>query len=358
MILIGDLGITGLHCSESAKNHKRISQIQEYFSEGIVIANLECPIHSDIELNKNKNAIHSSCEEATRQILQGLKVDCVSIANNHIYDCTKSGLEKTIKLLDKSKIQYAGASSNTEDSNYTILHDGAQTIGFLAYVDLNTNPRIDGYEKEFNLSILGKKRIIEDIYQIKSKCDVIVCSLHWGNDYSHIPSKQQIELARDLIHAGCTIVMGHHPHTIQPYEYYEDGIILYSLGGLTFGDHYINGTLKALYRKSKLGLIAKIDLDNIYNSQFILTKENKGNYISIIDKDFNRWNRRHWRYYKWINTSLMFNRLYIFKESILDRVFEYFFGYYKNPVCRLFDLKNIRKFSRLILDYKRSRNKN
>jgi gamma-polyglutamate biosynthesis protein CapA len=64
--------------------------------------------------------------------------------------------------------------------------------------------------------------------------DIKILCLHWGNEYVHIPSQEQRELAYQFIDAGADIIAGHHPHVIQPYEKYKNGHIFYSLGNFMF----------------------------------------------------------------------------------------------------------------------------
>lgn len=78
-------------------------------------------------------------------------------------------------------------------------------------------------------------------------------SLHWGNEYIHYPSISQIKLAHKIIDAGIDIIIGHHPHVIQPVERYKNGVIFYSLGNFLFDMLWS--------KKVRHGMIAKIKFD-------------------------------------------------------------------------------------------------
>lgn len=76
----------------------------------------------------------------------------------------------------------------------------------------------------------------------KHGCDFIVASMHWGYEFEFFPRARQIEIAHRLVEGGVDLIWGHHPHVIQPIEYYRTkrdsnriAAIAYSLGGLTFG---------------------------------------------------------------------------------------------------------------------------
>ena len=173
-------------------------------------------------------------------------------------------------------------------------------------------------------------------------------SLHWGVDYSFYPTNDQIRMAKLFIDSGADIIMGHHPHTIQPYEKYKKSYIFYSLGGLTFGDYKKTpqSELQALFRKTKKGLIVNYDnKDNLVS--FISTKELKGNYIKLIKFNYFKWSQKMWVYFKIKHFHPIFTNFFLFKEKFLDRVYEYFFGYYKNPIKRFFQFSNIKKIPKL-----------
>ena len=62
----------------------------------------------------------------------------------------------------------------------------------------------------------------------------VIASFHWGDEYSLVPAERQVALARAAVDAGASVVLGHHPHVLQPVEVYRNGVIFYSLGNLVF----------------------------------------------------------------------------------------------------------------------------
>ena len=221
----------------------------------------------------------------------------------------------------------------------------------MSFVAKDTNPGIEGYEEIIDVNMLNKDNVIDSVRRVRHFYDFIICSFHWGKDYSSLPTKEQVEFAREIIDNGCDLVYGHHTHTIQPFEFYGDGMILYGMGGLTFGDHFFRGELKSLYRKSKIGLVVRLDINDIKRSQFFLTKEYAGNVVRLKSRNYKDWSKRMWVLYKYKEQWKIVNFCFDFKESILDRIYEYFFGYYKNPIKRLFQIQNLKKFIRIISDF-------
>jgi poly-gamma-glutamate synthesis protein (capsule biosynthesis protein) len=71
-------------------------------------------------------------------------------------------------------------------------------------------------------------------YHNSNSENVIIINIHWGFEYREFPTSAQRTLAHNLIDAGATIIAGHHSHTVQPIEFYKDGVIIYSLGNLIF----------------------------------------------------------------------------------------------------------------------------
>ena len=73
-----------------------------------------------------------------------------------------------------------------------------------------------------------------DVSSLRERTDVVIVSMHAGNEYQPTPNVFQQRFARAAIDAGASLVVGHHPHVVQPVEQYRNGVIFYSLGNLVF----------------------------------------------------------------------------------------------------------------------------
>ena len=112
-------------------------------------------------------------------------------------------------------------------------------VGFLAYADPQSP---FGYAKEFAEFETGPAKaedvlVADDIRRLRARVNVVVVSVHWGIEYAPEADDRQRELGRLMIDAGAQLVVGHHPHVLQETEWYNGGLILYSLGNFVFDQH-------------------------------------------------------------------------------------------------------------------------
>ncbi|MDZ4225874.1 MAG: CapA family protein, partial [Patescibacteria group bacterium] len=151
-------------------------------------------------------------------ILHEAGFDAVSLANNHALDFGEFGLEDTEHYLSEAGIAFFGSPYNeTHLAIETIFRD--RTLCFVGYHELfarDPNP------------------VIEKIKEIEPKCDYTTLFAHWGVEYEYEPSASQRELAHLFVDAGADLVIGAHPHVVQPLEIYNNVAIFYSLGNFIF----------------------------------------------------------------------------------------------------------------------------
>jgi poly-gamma-glutamate synthesis protein (capsule biosynthesis protein) len=218
-------------------------------SADIAFCNLECAI-SARSTRKFKDC--NFCirpEDAKGLAFAGFNV--VSLANNHMFDCEKNGIVSTIEFLRQEKIKFAGAGKAPAEALRPAIFDLKNTrIGFLAY---NAYPMdwIHLEEDQPAIAFYDSGRAIEAIEKLKKKADVVIVSLHWGDEYHKKPNSRQIKTAHQLIDAGADLILGHHPHVLQPIEEYKNGVIVYSLGNFVF-DQQKSATKKSVIFSAKL----------------------------------------------------------------------------------------------------------
>ncbi|MEP6538448.1 MAG: CapA family protein [Bryobacteraceae bacterium] len=185
---------------------------------------------------------------APPDMAEGLRlagIDVVSTANNHARDCGEKGVEFTLQVLKDNGIAAAGTGL-TED----LAHQGALIerkglrFGFLAYTYDQRNGNYP--DDDDRIAVMEVARLREDLQSLKQRADVAIVSMHAGNEYQTKASVHQQAFARAAIDAGAILVVGHHPHVVQPVENYKGGLIFYSLGNLVFDQSEPPGTQHGL----------------------------------------------------------------------------------------------------------------
>ncbi|MGG3470496.1 CapA family protein [Neobacillus pocheonensis] len=162
-------------------------------------------------------------------------VDIVSTANNHSLDKGEKGIQSESAYLDRINLPHVGSYINEKDrQKLRIINKNGIKIAFLAYT-YGTNGIPVPKGKEFLVNLINRDKMAEEIGRAKKEADVVVMSLHWGNEYQRIPTKEQEDLANFLANQGVNIIFGSHPHVLQPMDWIQtkDGrktFVVYSLG--------------------------------------------------------------------------------------------------------------------------------
>lgn len=162
--------------------------------------------------------------------------DILSTANNHCMDRGTYGIEKTISNIDSYKILHTGTYSTTESAiQPLIINKKDIKLGIASYTyGLNGFSLPD--DKKFMVNIINKEKIIKDLSIMSEKnVDIKIIVLHFGNEYQRHPTDEQKELVDSLFEAGADIVLGSHPHVLQPtiYSSLSNGkkvFAIYSMG--------------------------------------------------------------------------------------------------------------------------------
>ena len=172
--------------------------------------------------------------------LSEMGLDVLSTAGNHALDKGFSGLSNTLDVLDDANISHSGTYRTQEDRDSVLIKDvKGVKVAILSYT-YGTNGIPVPSDKEFCVNLIDKDLIKQDIENAKSQnADVIISCMHWGIEYQTIQNKEQENLADFLFENGVDIILGNHPHVLQPMEKrsvtLEDGtvkdcFVIYALG--------------------------------------------------------------------------------------------------------------------------------
>lgn len=157
----------------------------------------------------------------------------VSLANNHSLDKGEKGVLSSLDFWrQQNSTLYAGSYISNEDKNEIkfFIIDGIK-IALLAYT-YGINGHNLPSNKPYLVSLIDKKEIEKDIKRIRKKVDLLLVSMHWGDEYIFKPNKEQRDLAKFLSSLGVDVIIGTHSHFIAPIEFINDTLVIYSLGNL------------------------------------------------------------------------------------------------------------------------------
>ncbi|MFT6361376.1 MAG: poly-gamma-glutamate synthesis protein (capsule biosynthesis protein) [Candidatus Paceibacteria bacterium] len=211
----------------------------------LVFANLEGSI-SDVGVDTGK-AYSFRFEPAVAEALAGAGIDIVSIANNHMLDWGRESLCQTTQHLTNFDINYVGAGCETiEAERPQMVTLGDTAVAFLAYTEFYIGAHATSERP--GMSEYDMKKITQRIKELKENTDVdiVMVSMHWGEEYKKRATNNQVDLGQQLVDAGADVVIGHHPHVAQEIERYKDGWIIYSLGNFVFDQSFSEETMRGL----------------------------------------------------------------------------------------------------------------
>jgi poly-gamma-glutamate synthesis protein (capsule biosynthesis protein) len=230
-IFLGEHPVTLNHGVNSVAKAKGCDAIfsainQNIMSGDIVCGNLEGIISPKKPQEKGfKSKIYwgnPGCAAA----LRSAGFNCLFLANNHTAQHGRDALERTCRLLDRHKINWTGY--NSADFSMPIpatFEVQGCRVAMLAYCETQQ------YQQDVPMLPMINYNIIKrQVLALKNESDIIIVSLHWGDEFIDYPSPGQIELAHSIIDLGVRLIVGHHSHTVQGIERYNHGLIAYSMG--------------------------------------------------------------------------------------------------------------------------------
>lgn len=228
--------------------------------------------------------------------LKGIGLDVLTTAGNHALDTGYTGLSRTIDVLKDADISHLGTYQSQEEQDKVLIKfvKGLK-IAFVNYT-YGTNGIPVPKDKTYCVNLINKELISKQLDVAKSQDpDIIIACMHWGNEYQTKQNSTQMELADFLIQNGADIILGTHPHVLQPYEKrtvnLEDGstrngFVAYSLGNFISDQN-------AKYTRSSIILnltITKhvdgtVSVDNINPIPIYMYKDNsvKSQKMKLID---------------------------------------------------------------------------
>ncbi len=244
------------------------------FLKGInlTVVNLEGPITNYPSQSINDNSTRFTFSPEYLDSLAKY-FDVFNLANNHTRDFGKTGFEQTQNYLNEKDLVSFGETANQGNLSDIVEVNGLK-IAFVGYNDLiNPDP----------------KKIVQVIKSLKTRTDFIVIYTHWDREYHEEPMQATRDKAHKFIDAGADLIIGSHPHVVQPIEKYKNKYIFYSLGNFVFDQYFSPETMKGL--AVGVNLVANYDklIVNYYlfpldiNSQTQTSQASPENYDEMIE---------------------------------------------------------------------------
>lgn len=243
-------------------------------------------VNLETTIAQNPSDMSGYPEFATHEnVIKALKdtgFDVISTANNHAYDRRSKGIDHTIDTIEKYGLKRTGTFKENESTNPLIVDVKGIKVGFFSYSEM-----LNGYEKlMFNsgrdtaVNLIDMDKIKKDVdYLKKNHVDVIMCYMHWGEEYSDYPNEYQKTTFKKLSDMGVDLVIGSHPHTIQKSEVIENNgkksYCVYSLGNLVSDQRESYGQSYGV----EIGVYSDIKIEKIGDKTTVKSFENKPYYV-------------------------------------------------------------------------------
>lgn len=178
----------------------------------------------------------------------------ISQASNHAMDAGEAAIRNQLQLWDRyPQITATGMNRDeAEAKRLRIMEVKGLKIGLLNYTyGLNGLSAPEG--KDYMVNLIDEAKIKDDIAELKKHCDVIIASMHWGIEYAYEPNSEQQHLAQLLADEGVSVIIGSHPHVLEPATFItakdqRKVLVYYSLGNFLSaqdsGDTMLGGMAK------------------------------------------------------------------------------------------------------------------
>ena len=191
-------------------------------ADDLTVANLEVVFtartqHTDKMYNLVADADHVA-------VLNAGSIELVNTVNNHSMDFGRAGYQDSLATLEAAGVDSFGSIYAGREDGFDLL--GVRDVNGIRFGFIGFS-----YPQEAD-----QKRIADRIATLREQgCDVVVVSLHWGRETHPTPTTGQMTYAKRILDAGADMIWGHHPHVLQPIQFYNGKPILYSTGNFTFG---------------------------------------------------------------------------------------------------------------------------
>ena len=223
------------------------------------VGTLETAIGNEPNFNEEKmkrkaDVIYARDEDVKK--LKQLSIDIVSLANNHYFDLGLDGAKHTIQLLDELGIEHIGAGNNIQEASVPVVKVvNNKKVAFLAFCDgqytgwcpfaTETKPGVNPMNDDY---------VVSEIKKYKKQNDYVVVMPHWGMEHTWVTTPRVYKLTKKMINAGADLVLGSHPHRVQPVVNYKHASVAFSMGNFLFPDRLLVKPRSTYYPEGPIDL--------------------------------------------------------------------------------------------------------
>ena len=212
-------------------------------SADITIGSLDSTISNETDSMPCPESMNLIGPQRMVEGLQFAGFDIVTIATNHIKDCGEKGFDcqgraffDTLANLRASSITPVGGGNTLTESRLPVVVE-VKGIRFAFLAVNQIDERVWATESSPGTAPLSQnmiEQIKQDVSSAKTVADVVIVLPHWGIEYADVPEEYQRSWAQEFLNAGATLVVGNHPHIVQPAEAFSNGVAFYALGNFVF----------------------------------------------------------------------------------------------------------------------------
>lgn len=228
----------------------------------------------------------------------------VSLATNHTVDRGKNAVMKSCEYWNKQEgVMTSGSYCSEEERNeikiaevnnitYTMLNYTYGTNGMPVSNDylVNVWPTNSSMKPENNTQYQNyKEQVKKDIDSVRDKVDVLIVAMHWGTEYTHVPTAYEKDMANYLASLDVDIIIGTHPHVIQPVTWIDDTLVIYSLGNFISAQYQNQGSCSNY--KCTVGLMTSLRIEKTVYGEDVTIK------VDTVENEliYNYYNQSTWR---------------------------------------------------------------
>ncbi|MFV0249669.1 MAG: CapA family protein [Bacilli bacterium] len=210
----------------------------------------------------------------------------INLANNHTLDRGEQAILYSTNYWKTKDVYAVGSYSSSEERDTPVIKNkNGITYSVLSYTTV-TNGLSTKLGSEYLLNVYDEEKVKEDIEKVQDSADIVIVSMHWGSEYTHTPTTEEVEIANYLSSLGVDIVIGTHPHVIQPITYIGNTLVIYSLGNFISaqeGEAKLIGMLASLeIVKTTTGDEINIEINNVSGELIYTYHDSKYKNFKII----------------------------------------------------------------------------